>query len=92
MNEPADAREGKDLERTAEGAADPQEKQRLRDEARRLRERSEQESGMATGDIYPTGSTGNGPLGPFRNGSITRPAPVRGAPPWQSPPHVELDA
>ncbi|MFB9512790.1 DUF6381 family protein [Streptomyces purpureus] len=43
----------KELDRAAEGAADPQEKQRLRDEARRLRDQSEQESGMASGDIYP---------------------------------------
>ncbi|WP_069170104.1 DUF6381 family protein [Streptomyces griseus] len=43
----------KDLENSAERTADPEERQRLTDEARRLRARSEQASGMASGDIYP---------------------------------------
>ncbi|MFE6038721.1 DUF6381 family protein [Streptomyces sp. NPDC056452] len=43
-----------EMEEAAKSATDPDERQRLQDKARRLRSRSEQESGMASGDIYPT--------------------------------------
>ncbi|MFE7829072.1 DUF6381 family protein [Streptomyces nigrescens] len=42
-----------DLLAAAERAADPEERKRLQEKARRLRSQSEQESGMASGDIYP---------------------------------------
>ncbi|MFI6108425.1 DUF6381 family protein [Streptomyces sp. NPDC093595] len=42
-----------ELDRAADRADDQQDKQRLRDKARRLRDQSEQEAGMAGGDIYP---------------------------------------
>ncbi|MGW0555787.1 DUF6381 family protein [Streptomyces sp. NPDC002926] len=41
------------LEKEAERATDPKERQRLEDRARRLHAQSEQESAMAAGDIYP---------------------------------------
>ncbi|MFF1459488.1 DUF6381 family protein [Streptomyces sp. NPDC058330] len=43
----------KDLQESAEQAADPGERKRLQDKARRLEVESEQVSGMASGDIYP---------------------------------------
>ncbi|WP_406390005.1 DUF6381 family protein [Streptomyces sp. NBC_00887] len=43
-----------EMEEAAKSATDPDERQRLQDKARRLRSQSEQESGMASGDIYPT--------------------------------------
>ncbi|MER7112561.1 DUF6381 family protein [Streptomyces sp. NPDC000229] len=42
-----------ELEQAAERATDPQDRQRLRDKARRLKEQSEQERGMAGGNIDP---------------------------------------
>jgi hypothetical protein len=42
-----------ELQAAAERASDPEEQKRLREKARRLRSQSEQESGMASGDIYP---------------------------------------
>ncbi|MFJ9060376.1 MULTISPECIES: DUF6381 family protein [unclassified Streptomyces] len=42
-----------DLEKAAEQATDPAERQRLKDEAHQLESRSVQVSGMASGDIYP---------------------------------------
>jgi hypothetical protein len=42
-----------ELEQAAERATDPKDRQRLRDKARRLKEQSEQERGMAGGDIDP---------------------------------------
>ncbi|WP_406733647.1 DUF6381 family protein [Streptomyces sp. NBC_01794] len=41
------------MEKAAERATDPEERQRLKDRARRLREQSEQASSMGSGDIYP---------------------------------------
>ncbi|MFD4688919.1 DUF6381 family protein [Streptomyces sp. NBC_00683] len=43
-----------EMEEAAKSAKDPDERKRLQDKARRLRSQSEQESGMASGDIYPT--------------------------------------
>lgn len=43
----------KELKESAEHTADPEERQRLSDRARKLDEQSEQASGMAGGDIYP---------------------------------------
>ncbi|WP_030898619.1 DUF6381 family protein [Streptomyces sp. NRRL F-5126] len=37
----------------AERTTDPKERQRLMEKSRSLRSRSEQESGMRSGDIYP---------------------------------------
>ncbi|MFC8225261.1 DUF6381 family protein [Streptomyces sp. NPDC057287] len=45
--------QAEDLEKAAEKATDPAERQRLEDEAHRLESRSVQFSGMASGDIYP---------------------------------------
>ncbi|MFD5399537.1 DUF6381 family protein [Streptomyces sp. NPDC127097] len=42
-----------ELQAAAERAGDPEEQKRLREKARRLESQSEQESGMASGDIYP---------------------------------------
>ncbi|MEU9984691.1 DUF6381 family protein [Streptomyces sp. NPDC050856] len=42
-----------ELDRAAEHSAEPEERQRLRDRARRLREQSERESSRASGDIDP---------------------------------------
>lgn len=42
-----------ELQAAAERAYDPEEQKRLREKARRLKSQSEQESGMASGDIYP---------------------------------------
>ncbi|MGA5561271.1 DUF6381 family protein [Streptomyces platensis] len=42
-----------ELQAAAERAGDPEEQKRLREKARRLQSQSEQESGMASGDIYP---------------------------------------
>ncbi|MGX1761267.1 DUF6381 family protein [Streptomyces lydicus] len=42
-----------ELQAAAERAGDPEEQKRLREKARRLLSLSEQESGMASGDIYP---------------------------------------
>ncbi|GFE18922.1 hypothetical protein Sgleb_69690 [Streptomyces glebosus] len=42
-----------ELQAAAERAGDPEEQKRLREKARRLKSQSEQESGMASGDIYP---------------------------------------
>ncbi|MGW6362345.1 DUF6381 family protein [Streptomyces sp. NPDC055092] len=43
-----------DLEQAAERAMDPQERQRLKDKARELREQSEHTSGTGKPDIDPT--------------------------------------
>ncbi|RPK54749.1 hypothetical protein EES43_28275 [Streptomyces sp. ADI96-02] len=56
--EPADlARQMRDkaqqLAEAAERATDPQERQRLEKKSRTIRDRSEQQSAMASGDIYP---------------------------------------
>ncbi|WP_336317790.1 DUF6381 family protein [Streptomyces lavendofoliae] len=42
-----------ELEQAAERATDPQESRRLRDKARRLKDQSEQERGMAEGNTDP---------------------------------------
>ncbi|MFG3496414.1 DUF6381 family protein [Streptomyces sp. NPDC047928] len=42
-----------ELDQAAERATDPEQRQRLKEKARRLRSQSEQESGMAAGDIEP---------------------------------------
>ncbi|ORT57150.1 DUF6381 family protein [Streptomyces sp. CB03238] len=42
-----------ELEQAAERATDPQDQQRLREKARRLKEQSEQERGMTREDIDP---------------------------------------
>ncbi|MDN3296326.1 DUF6381 family protein [Streptomyces ficellus] len=42
-----------ELDQAAERASDPEQRQRLKDKARRLREQSEQESGLAGRDIDP---------------------------------------
>ncbi|MGA5407539.1 DUF6381 family protein [Streptomyces lavendulocolor] len=42
-----------ELEQAAERAADPKERQRLRDKARRLSDQSEQERGMTGGNADP---------------------------------------
>ncbi|MFG3509514.1 DUF6381 family protein [Streptomyces sp. NPDC047821] len=42
-----------ELEQAAERATDPQDAQRLRDKARRLKDQSEQERGMAGGATDP---------------------------------------
>ncbi|GGU48971.1 DUF6381 family protein [Streptomyces lavendofoliae] len=42
-----------ELEQAAEHATDPQESRRLRDKARRLKDQSEQEGGMAGGGTDP---------------------------------------
>ncbi|MCZ1005793.1 DUF6381 family protein [Streptomyces lydicus] len=42
-----------ELQAAAERAGDPEEQKRLREKARKLLSLSEQESGMASGDIYP---------------------------------------
>ncbi|WP_256107106.1 DUF6381 family protein [Streptomyces sp. ODS05-4] len=42
-----------ELDRAAEGVDDQHEQQRLRDKARRLRDQSDQEAAMASGDIDP---------------------------------------
>jgi hypothetical protein len=41
----------KELEEASEQAAEPQERQRLKDKARRLREQSQQESGRSGEDV-----------------------------------------
>ncbi|MBP0456529.1 DUF6381 family protein [Streptomyces montanisoli] len=43
-----------ELANEAEKTTDPKERQRLMEKSRRLRSRSEQESGMRSGDIYPS--------------------------------------
>ncbi|PBC80750.1 hypothetical protein SAMN05428945_4744 [Streptomyces sp. 2224.1] len=43
-----------ELQAAAERAGDPEERKRLQEKARRLLSQSEQESGMASGDIYPS--------------------------------------
>ncbi|MFF1401101.1 DUF6381 family protein [Streptomyces sp. NPDC058287] len=43
-----------DLEQAAERATDPQERQRLKDKARQLKEQSEHAGGMGKSDIDPT--------------------------------------
>ncbi|WP_327294003.1 MULTISPECIES: DUF6381 family protein [unclassified Streptomyces] len=43
-----------DLKQAAERTTDPEERRRLKDKASRLDRQSEQESGMAAGDIYPS--------------------------------------
>ncbi|MFF1838847.1 DUF6381 family protein [Streptomyces sp. NPDC058231] len=45
--------EAKGLKVAAERTADPEERQRLTEKARKLENDSEQASGMASGDIYP---------------------------------------
>lgn len=45
--------QARDLSEAAERTDDPEQRERLREKARRLEFRSEQESGMAGGDIYP---------------------------------------
>ncbi|MFJ9687908.1 DUF6381 family protein [Streptomyces bacillaris] len=57
-DEPADlARQmrakAQQLAEAAERASDPQERERLEKKSRSMRDRSEQQSGMAAGDIYP---------------------------------------
>ncbi|MER7192881.1 DUF6381 family protein [Streptomyces flaveolus] len=47
-------KEAKDLADAAERTDDPQERARLREKSRSLQSRTEQESGMRSGDIYPT--------------------------------------
>lgn len=42
-----------EMEEAAKNATDPGERRRLQDKARKLRSLSEQESGMASGDINP---------------------------------------
>ncbi|WP_328535320.1 DUF6381 family protein [Streptomyces sp. NBC_00344] len=42
-----------DLKQEAERTTDPDERRRLNEKARKLQDLSEQESGMASGDIYP---------------------------------------
>ncbi|MFG2530240.1 DUF6381 family protein [Streptomyces sp. NPDC048516] len=42
-----------ELQAAAEHTGDPEEQKRLQEKARRLLSQSEQESGMASGDIYP---------------------------------------
>lgn len=42
-----------EVEQAAERATDPEQRQRLKDKARRLKEQSEQASSMGGGDIYP---------------------------------------
>lgn len=42
-----------ELEQAAERATDPEDRQRLRDKARRLKEQSEQERGISGGNIDP---------------------------------------
>jgi hypothetical protein len=46
-----------DLEQAAERATDPQERQRLKDQARQLKERSEHAGGTRTPDADPTVSS-----------------------------------
>ncbi|MFC9859297.1 MULTISPECIES: DUF6381 family protein [unclassified Streptomyces] len=41
------------LTEAAQRATDPEERKRLEKKARTIRDRSEQQSGMAGGDIYP---------------------------------------
>lgn len=43
----------RETEQAAERAADPEQRKRLEDKARRLREQSEQASSMGGGDICP---------------------------------------
>ncbi|MFR9676351.1 DUF6381 family protein [Streptomyces sp. TR06-5] len=43
----------RDLSEAAERTQDPEQRERLREKARRMESRCEQESGMAGGDIYP---------------------------------------
>ncbi|MGW0558390.1 DUF6381 family protein [Streptomyces sp. NPDC002926] len=45
--------QAQEIEKAAERATDPEERQRLKDRARRLREQSEQASSMGSGDIHP---------------------------------------
>ncbi|MFE8910580.1 DUF6381 family protein [Streptomyces globisporus] len=57
-DEPADlARQmrekSRQLHEAAERASDPQERERLEKKSRTIRERSEQQSAMEAGDIYP---------------------------------------
>ncbi|WOP07265.1 DUF6381 family protein [Streptomyces cyaneofuscatus] len=57
-DEPADlARQMREkaqqLAEAAERATDPEERQRLAKKSRTIRDRSEQQSAMAAGDIYP---------------------------------------
>ncbi|CAD5914993.1 MULTISPECIES: DUF6381 family protein [Streptomyces] len=57
-DEPADlARQMREkaqqLAEAAERATDPEERQRLEKKSRTIRDRSEQQSAMAAGDIYP---------------------------------------
>ncbi|MGW1202441.1 DUF6381 family protein [Streptomyces cyaneofuscatus] len=57
-DEPADlARQmrvkAQQLAEAAERATDPEERQRLEKKSRTIRDRSEQQSAMAAGDIYP---------------------------------------
>ncbi|MGV9288333.1 DUF6381 family protein [Streptomyces sp. NPDC003719] len=44
----------RNLADAAERAGDPEQRARLREESRSLESRCEQESGMRSGDIYPT--------------------------------------
>ncbi|MFF1691839.1 MULTISPECIES: DUF6381 family protein [unclassified Streptomyces] len=46
-----------DMEQAAERATDPQERQRLKDKARQLKEQSEHAGGAGTRDIDPTVSS-----------------------------------
>jgi chromosome condensin MukBEF MukE localization factor len=43
----------KELKESAERASDPQERKRLQEKSRSLESRTEQESAMRSGDIYP---------------------------------------
>ncbi|MEU6105406.1 DUF6381 family protein [Streptomyces flaveolus] len=47
-------KEAEDLADAAERTDDPQERARLREKSRSLQSRTEQESGMRSGDIYPS--------------------------------------
>lgn len=43
-----------DLQQAADRTNDPQESERLKEKARKLQDRSEQESSMGSGDIHPS--------------------------------------
>ncbi|MFD5430310.1 DUF6381 family protein [Streptomyces sp. NPDC127084] len=42
-----------ELKQAAERSSDPEERRRLEEKARKLRDQSEQESAMGAGDIFP---------------------------------------
>ncbi|MCX5085293.1 DUF6381 family protein [Streptomyces sp. NPDC056121] len=49
--------QAQDMEQAAERATDPQERQRLQDKARRLKEQSEHVGGRGKSDVDPTVSS-----------------------------------